>query len=279
LTYLEQSLAIRREIGDKAGEGTTLNNLSQIYDARGDYATALTYLEQSLAIQREIGDKAGEGVTCWNIGMIYKEQGDLAKAEEYIRRRVQIDEETGDALVNRVLDTAAQKGTGKWTSQNALDLGAPIPTINAAVESRIISAYKAERVAASRELPGPPIAFHGDRQQFILGDPRSLDEVVRELAERGLITSFCTAGYRCGRTGKCIMDLLRSGQEGKFCKLNAVLTFREWLDDFATPETRVVGERVIEAEIAQVRERNPKVFEEFLQHYKKTQAGERDLYF
>ncbi len=118
-----------------------------------------------------------------------------------------------------------------------------------------------------------------DRQQFILGDPRSLDEVVRELAERGLITSFCTAGYRCGRTGKCIMDLLRSGQEGKFCKLNAVLTFREWLDDFATPETRTVGERVIEAEIAEVRQRNPKVFEAFLEQYRRTQAGERDLYF
>lgn len=51
----------------------------------------------------------------------------------------------------------------------------------------------------------------GVRQQFYLGDTRSLDEVVRELAEMGYITSFCTAGYRCGRTGQCIMDLLRSG--------------------------------------------------------------------
>ena len=56
------------------------------------------------------------------------------------------------------------------------------------------------------------------RQQFMLGDNRSLEEMVRYLAERGIITSFCTAGYRCGRTGGCIMDALKTGREGKFCK-------------------------------------------------------------
>ena len=78
----------------------------------------------------------------------------------------------------------------------------------------------------------------GDRQQFLLGDTRSLDEVIRDFSEMGLITSFCTAGYRCGRTGEHIMGLLRTGKEARYCKLNAVLTFREWLEDFATPETR-----------------------------------------
>ncbi|MBN2257993.1 MAG: NADP-dependent phosphogluconate dehydrogenase, partial [Anaerolineaceae bacterium] len=67
----------------------------------------------------------------------------------------QTDPETGQAVVDLILDEAAQKGTGKWTSQNALDLGAPIPTINAAVESRILSAYKQERVTASSILAGP----------------------------------------------------------------------------------------------------------------------------
>jgi 6-phosphogluconate dehydrogenase len=66
-----------------------------------------------------------------------------------------IDPETGQAFVDLILDEAQQKGTGKWTSQNALDLGAPTPTINAAVESRILSAYKDERVAAARILSGP----------------------------------------------------------------------------------------------------------------------------
>jgi len=77
------------------------------------------------------------------------------------------DEETGQPLVEVILDEAKQKGTGKWTSQSALDLGAPTPTINAAVESRIISAYKTERVAASEVLSGPEIKFDGDKPVLI----------------------------------------------------------------------------------------------------------------
>ncbi|MHB9032248.1 MAG: NADP-dependent phosphogluconate dehydrogenase [Anaerolineae bacterium] len=77
------------------------------------------------------------------------------------------DPDTHQPLVDVILDEAQQKGTGKWTSQNALDLGAPIPTINAAVESRIISAYKNERVIASSQLPGPGAAFSGEKQTLI----------------------------------------------------------------------------------------------------------------
>lgn len=119
----------------------------------------------------------------------------------------------------------------------------------------------------------------GDRQQFMLGDTRSLDTVVRELAEAGCITSFCTAGYRCGRTGQKIMGLLRSGKEGQFCKLNAVITFREWLDDFGSPETIAVGEKVLAQEIEQVKAKMPEIFDQFMRYYEKTQAGDRDLYF
>jgi 6-phosphogluconate dehydrogenase len=78
-----------------------------------------------------------------------------------------MDDETGKPLVEVILDEAKQKGTGKWTSQSALDLGAPTPTINAAVESRIVSAYKDERVAASQVLSGPEIRFDGGRAGFI----------------------------------------------------------------------------------------------------------------
>ena len=77
------------------------------------------------------------------------------------------DEETGKPLVDVILDEAAQKGTGKWTSQDAMDLGVPIPTIDMAVESRFISAYKKERVAASRVLPGPEARFEGNRDQLV----------------------------------------------------------------------------------------------------------------
>ncbi len=78
-----------------------------------------------------------------------------------------VDPDTGRPLVDVILDEAQQKGTGKWTSQNALDVGAPIPTINAAVESRIISALKPQRMIASRLLKGPAAAFRGDRQKLI----------------------------------------------------------------------------------------------------------------
>jgi len=78
-----------------------------------------------------------------------------------------MDADTGKPLVDLILDEAQQKGTGKWTSQNAFDLGVPIPTINAAVESRVISAYKGERVAASRVIGGPQAKFEGDRKKLI----------------------------------------------------------------------------------------------------------------
>ncbi|MFA5784811.1 MAG: [FeFe] hydrogenase H-cluster radical SAM maturase HydG [Phycisphaerae bacterium] len=117
------------------------------------------------------------------------------------------------------------------------------------------------------------------REQFTLGDTRSLDTVVRELAEMGYITSFCTAGYRCGRTGKKIMNLLRTGKEGCFCKLNAVITFREWLDDFATEQTKAVGEKVIAEEIRQIKEQMPQTYAQFEALYSRTAQGHRDLYF
>ncbi len=77
------------------------------------------------------------------------------------------DPETGRPMVDVILDEAQQKGTGKWASQNALDIGAPIPTIDAAVESRIISALKPERVIASRILHGPAPKYGGDPQRLI----------------------------------------------------------------------------------------------------------------
>lgn len=78
------------------------------------------------------------------------------------------DEETGRPMVDVILDKAGQKGTGKWTSQSALDLGVPLPLITESVFARFISALKDERVAASKVLSGPNgIDFTGDREQFI----------------------------------------------------------------------------------------------------------------
>ncbi|HSK10779.1 MAG TPA: NADP-dependent phosphogluconate dehydrogenase [Vicinamibacterales bacterium] len=98
----------------------------------------------------------------WNRGVL---RSYLVEITAKVLRRV--DEETGQPLVDVILDEAAQKGTGKWTSQNALDLGAAIPTINGAVESRLLSALKAERVAASLVLRGPSPRYEGDADALI----------------------------------------------------------------------------------------------------------------
>jgi 6-phosphogluconate dehydrogenase len=86
-----------------------------------------------------------------------------------------IDEETGKPLVDVILDKAGQKGTGKWTSQNALDLGVPLPIITESVFARFISAMKDERVKASKLLSGPAVKpYEGDRTHFIEAVRRAL---------------------------------------------------------------------------------------------------------
>ncbi len=93
------------------------------------------------------------------------------------------DAETGKWLVDLVLDKAGQKGTGKWMSQIALDLGVAIPTVNAAVEGRILSAYKTERVAASKVLSGPKPTKYA-------GDPQSLIDAVQDALYASKICSY-----------------------------------------------------------------------------------------
>jgi 6-phosphogluconate dehydrogenase len=78
-----------------------------------------------------------------------------------------IDPDTGLPLVDLILDQAGQKGTGKWTSQNALDIGVPVPTINAALQGRIISSLKEERVYAATQLPSPEQKYEGDAAELI----------------------------------------------------------------------------------------------------------------
>lgn len=97
-------------------------------------------------------------------------QGELDSYLIEITRDIftKIDEETGKPLVDMILDKAGQKGTGKWTSQNALDLGVPLPIITESVFARFISAMKDERVQASKILTGPTSgAFSGNRKEFI----------------------------------------------------------------------------------------------------------------
>lgn len=122
-----------------------------------------------------------------------------------------------------------------------------------------------------------------DKKQFTIGDPRDLDDVIQEVGKLGFISSFCTAGYRCGRTGETIMGMLSHCVEGKFCKLNAVLTFREYLSDYASPATRTIGEPLILKEIQEIEsmdyfKNKPHLLQKFHSDYSEILNGKRDLY-
>lgn len=122
-----------------------------------------------------------------------------------------------------------------------------------------------------------------DKKQFTIGDPRDLDDVIQEVAKMGYISSFCTAGYRCGRTGETIMGMLSHCVEGKFCKLNAVLTFREYLSDYASAATREIGEPLILKEIQEIESMDyfkskPHLLQKFRSEYSEIVDGKRDLY-
>lgn len=116
-----------------------------------------------------------------------------------------------------------------------------------------------------------------ETEQFDVSDNRTLDEVVNWLMTAGYIPSFCTACYRQGRTGDRFMSLCKSGQIQNCCHPNALMTLKEYLIDYASPETRKIGEELIDREIDNIGkpELRPKVREELL----KIEKGTRDLYF
>ena len=126
--------------------------------------------------------EVAERFATWN-------EGELRSYLVEITARVleHVDAETGKPLVDLILDEAQQKGTGKWMSQNAFDVGAPIPTVNAAVEARLLSALKSERVAASKVLPGPKTAV---AQGFSPVDRDRLINATRQALYAAKITSY-----------------------------------------------------------------------------------------
>jgi 6-phosphogluconate dehydrogenase len=115
--------------------------------------------------------RRGLGLSAMEFHQIFADwnKGELSSFLIEVTSKVfkKIDEETGKPLVDLILDKAGQKGTGKWTSQNAHDLGAAIPTITAAVDGRILSSQKDERVAAAKILAGPTAKFSGDKKKLI----------------------------------------------------------------------------------------------------------------
>lgn len=115
------------------------------------------------------------------------------------------------------------------------------------------------------------------RCQFVLNDDRPLDQVIRELCEADFLPSFCTGCYRLGRTGEHFMEIAIPGFVKRFCAPNAVLTFLEYLDDYASPETRAAGLRQIQRELDRMPEGDGR--KKLEERMSKIRAGERDLFF
>jgi 2-iminoacetate synthase len=113
--------------------------------------------------------------------------------------------------------------------------------------------------------------------QFDVSDNRTLDEVVKWLMDMDYIPSFCTACYREGRTGDRFMSLCKSGQIQNCCLPNALLTLKEYLEDYASPATVEVGLKMIEKELENIP--NPKVKEVVIEHLNDIHTGKRDFRF
>ncbi|NFN94599.1 [FeFe] hydrogenase H-cluster radical SAM maturase HydG [Clostridium botulinum] len=113
--------------------------------------------------------------------------------------------------------------------------------------------------------------------QFDISDNRKLDEIVNWLLEMGHIPSFCTACYREGRTGDRFMSLVKSGQIANCCQPNALMTLKEYLEDYASKETKVNGEKVISGEINRIP--SDKVKEVVIKHLEELNEGKRDFRF
>lgn len=116
-----------------------------------------------------------------------------------------------------------------------------------------------------------------DTEQFDVSDQRTLDDVVRWLMKMGYIPSFCTACYREGRTGDRFMSLCKSGQIQNCCHPNALMTLKEFLMDYASDETRKIGEELIEKEIENIPKE--KVKEIAKQNLENIAKGSRDFRF
>jgi len=117
-----------------------------------------------------------------------------------------------------------------------------------------------------------------EREQFVLGDIRSLDSVMKELIDDGFVPSFCTACYRLGRTGEHFMEFAIPGFIKRFCQPNALSTLMEYLVDYASDGTKAAGMKLIAAELEKIKDEKIKEqVKERLEKIKKT--DQRDLYF
>ncbi|MBQ8687468.1 MAG: [Ruminococcus sp.] len=149
-----------------------------------------------------------------------------------------------------------------------------------AVRERVLRLGVSQISGGSRTTVGgydTPLPEDDGSAQFDVSDQRSLDEVVRWLMELGYIPSFCTACYREGRTGDRFMSLCKSGQIQNCCHPNALMTLKEYLEDYAAPETKAIGEKLIAEQMLEIP--SEKVRSIAQAHLQKIENGSRDFRF
>jgi 2-iminoacetate synthase len=117
----------------------------------------------------------------------------------------------------------------------------------------------------------------GECEQFQVADHRTPDEVIRSICKMGYLPSFCTACYRKGRTGKEFMEMAKPGEIQELCAPNAILTFKEYLLDYASVETRKAGEEALHRHLEDVA--SGPMREETKKRLRRIKEGKRDLYF
>jgi len=118
---------------------------------------------------------------------------------------------------------------------------------------------------------------HQDSEQFSVNDTRSMMQVMKDVSEKGYFPSFCTACYRLGRTGKDFMDLAKPGLIHQYCLPNSILTYKEYLLDYADEDLKSKGEQVIQKQLDLIK--NEKLREQVQDKLKQIEKGKRDLYF
>ncbi len=148
---------------------------------------------------------------------------------------------------------------------------------SAATREKLLQIGVSQLSGGSRTSVGGYAEEDTESVQFEIEDRRTLDEVVNWLMKLGYIPSFCTACYRENRTGDRFMQLVKAGQIANCCQPNALMTLQEYLEDYASPETRAIGEKLISQELLQIpNEKVRKIAEENIM---RMHQGSRDFRF
>lgn len=148
---------------------------------------------------------------------------------------------------------------------------------SAAMRHKCFQLGVSQTSAGSRTDPGGYALAAGDfnTAQFAVGDTRNVDDVVCEIAEMGFTPSFCTACYRTGRTGVDFMDIAKPGAIKYHCEPNALSTFTEYLEDYATPKTKAAGEAHIAHQLEVMDEKQQRIAKPLINAVR---SGKRDEY-